>query len=223
MRYYDPSQNQLANYGPPPPIQQNPQYGNYMPMQQNNGYPQPNKNQMYGYQGTESIKNKLEGIEGVVIKQKFHLMEALVNVEQSNNYAVYRKKPDSKKKLKGKIFKYKEKSNFCARQCLSGSCKPYDMKVYNISKDDDDECMKCHKECTCSYYCFNREVMTCFLTEKGLNNIIGSVRDPFDCCDYTFEVYDERDNLDYILQADCCQAYFWCRCPCDACQGVHFD
>ena len=110
MRYSNPAENQLANYGPPPPMQQNygppppmqqyQQYGNgnYMPMQPPNGYPQQDNKQMYEYQDGGSLKHKLEGIEGVVVKQKFHLMEALVNIEQANNYAVYRKKPGTSKK-----------------------------------------------------------------------------------------------------------------------------
>jgi hypothetical protein len=42
---------------------------------------------------------------------------------------VYGTKSDGEINKKTPLFKCKEKSGFCSRLCLSGECRPFDMKV----------------------------------------------------------------------------------------------
>ena len=218
------SQQPQAGYGAPPvPAYPHPQNNNYGPPPQGNAYaPLPNQ-QLYQPEAMQPLHLKLQGIDGVVIKQKCDLLEAITGIEIANEYFVYRKQPGTKTAMNNKILKYKEKSGYWSRQCLKGSCKPYDMKVTNMSENDDEECMKCTKDCACTYYCLNRQFMSCFFTEDGSNTLLGTVRDPFSCCQFLFEIYDENNALNFILSGQCCQAFFWCRCPCESCQVVNFD
>lgn len=172
---------------------------------------------------------KLMQLEGVLIKQKFDLIEALSGCERPNIYYVYaRHKKDKDKKGKGgKLFKYKEKSTFYER-CMTGSCKPFRMKCSNEQKGADDaDCMRCDKECRCTYYCFNRADMKCYYTELAENGVgeehyMGKCYDPWDCMNYSFRIYTESENVDFLVQASCCQCYFYFNCPCEKCQLVIF-
>merc|ERR1712170_26801 len=131
------------------------------------------------------MDQKLMNLAGVIVKQKFELMEALSGCEFPNVYYVYPRARGDKDKKKGKkIFKYKEKSSFYDR-CLTGSCKPFHMKVENEQKHSEDEvCMRCQKECACTYYCLNRTEMKCTYTEiqekgGGETHDLGFCRDPW--------------------------------------------
>jgi len=188
-----------------------------MPMQQNVYIP---------------MDTKLMQMDGVFIKQKFEIMEALSGCEFPNIYYVYQRNKHDKDKKKGsKIFKYKEKSTFYER-CMTGSCKPFRMKVQNEQQTAEDEnCMKCTKECRCTYMCFNRADMVCHYTEMkeakvGPELYLGRCYDPWDCMNFSFKIFtgaDEKcEKVDYFVQANCCQCYFWMRCPCEKCQLVVF-
>ena len=175
------------------------------------------------------MNEKLMAVGGVIIKQKFNLLEAVSGCERPNVYYVYpRHKKDKDKKKGAKMFKYKEKST-CYERCLTGNCKPFRMKCHNKQKKDGDEeqCMECKKECRCTYYCCNRAEMHCYYTELeekegGETHYLGKCYDPYDCYNFTFKIYTQNDDCDYVVQATCCQWYFWLQCPCAKCQLVVF-
>lgn len=181
----------------------------------------------------KEMDKKLEEFEfGILVKQKYEIMEGITGCEFPNVYHVYKKDKMGKKKGE-KQFKYKEKSTFCERMA-SGACKPYKMKVFNEQKLHEDEiCMKCQKECFCSYMCCNRQYMLAYRVEGGNDNLLGMMYDVWSCCNLTFHIYDDESevdgskfgNLDYIVTAGRCQSYFWfgsC-CPCKSCQEVAFE
>lgn len=101
------------------------------------------------------------------------------------------------------------------------------MKVKNYQKHQDDEtCMRMEKECKCTYYCCNRQEMHCYYTEGGSEKNLGKCFDPWDLCNYRFKIYSDDvsgKDCDYVIQAKCCQLYFFCQCPCESCQTVNFD
>lgn len=47
---------------------------------------------------------------------------------------------------------------------------------------------------------------------RASNTKIGKVTRPFSCCNPYYEVYDEKDNLNYYISAKCCQCGFICPC-----------
>merc|ERR1739845_233086 len=129
---------------------------------------------------------KLMALPGVWIRQKFDIIEEISGCEFPNEYYVYERAPNDKKKKGPKIFKYKEKSTYCERQ-MTGGCKPFRMKVKNEQQGAPDGiCMRCDKECVCEYYCFNRGNMKCYYTEAadkgyGAEHYLGKCYDPWDC------------------------------------------
>jgi len=176
------------------------------------------------------LHTKLQQMDGCLVKQKFELLEELSGCEMPNIYYVYQRNKKNKDKKKGdKIFKYKEKSSWYERQCMTGSCKPFRMKVKNEqAMAEDEECMRCEKECKCTYMCCNRTEMKCYYTEAdntgtGTEQYLGKCYDPWDCMNFSFKIYTESENCEYFIQASCCQCYFWLKCPCEKCQLVIFN
>lgn len=176
----------------------------------------------------------LMSLPGVFIKQKMDWMEAFTGCERPNEYYVYARHPQKENKKKGsKIFKYKEHSDCCERQCLKGDCKPFDMKVKSeVTGAPDSQVMHCVKECRCTYLCFNRSDMKCYYNELkslgGPDLFLGKVYDPWDCCHFSFQIRTgpndaECNKIEYIIWGSVCQWYFCCRCPCKDCQRVEFE
>lgn len=204
-------------YSPPPPLG--------MPQNGNQGYNHPNLtknvNQQWightvngfngGYMGTT-----LEAMRGVYIKQKTDWSEAVTGIEKANQYKVG--DIDNKKHT---LFKAKEKSSFCARNCLSGACRPFDVKVKD--KRSDRTVLYFERDFSCTCYCLNRPEMKINAVNEANEEVyIGKIVDPFDCCNYQFAICDENDELIYTLTTPSCQLAFMCKCPCEECVRVEF-
>jgi hypothetical protein len=201
-----------------------------MQMQQMQGQNQAMMNAQHEASRYFSVQEKLEGMNpGVIVKQKFEIMEALSGCEFPNIYYVYGIKGNADEKgryKKGKKeFKYSEKSDCYDRFCLTGSCKPFTMKCKNLQKDEDKNqtAMRCKKDCKCTYYCWNRPTMECFLDETGVESFLGTCYDACDLYNYNYHLKTDQNEVEYYIKASCCQWYFWCGCcPCNACQTVKF-
>ena len=76
-------------------------------------------------------------------------------------------KKDGKVKKKGKpLWKAKEKSGCCSRNCLNNQCRPMKLKIQNCSQlDEDPTCIVMEKECSCTCLCFNRPVIDVYFNE----------------------------------------------------------
>lgn len=125
---------------------------------------------------------------GVYIKQKFDITEALTGYENKNKYYVYERSADGSKKGK-KILKCKEKSNACSRNCLSSAQRAFNMKCLNLF-DNEDLCLRMEKEYSCTLGCLNRPNMKVILIENGVERYVGKIVDNFDCFNYSFALYD---------------------------------
>ena len=64
--------------------------------------------------------------------------------------------------------------------------------------------------------------MECFVMEKGHEEPLGKCYDPWDCFNYSFTIRTDSGGDEYKIEADCCQCYFWCQCPCEMCNKVEF-
>lgn len=171
-------------------------------------------------------KEKLAEQTGIFVKQKFQLMEALTGCDQENRYNVYKLSKDGMDKKGKPIFKAKEKSGFCSRQCCHPSCRPFDMDVNNEDVNetvDDTPFMKLVRPFTCTICCCNRPYMDVTFVERDANERMGVIKAPCTCYDVQVDVYNASEDLKYKIVANCCQLGFWCKCPCDPCQHIHFD
>ena len=189
------------------------------------GQMQGQVNEMVSYKSLPEKMMHDNFANGVWIKQKIDVLEALTGIEAKNVYYAYRKAANGER-VGEPEFKFKENSGFCERQFLRGSCKRFRLECESTQRFGDKEhCMWCNKECKCTYYCLNRPEMECYYTEDGSDRLLGKVFDPFVCFKFGYQIVadDESESIDYTIIAKCCQWYFWMRCPCDDCQIVNFD
>ncbi len=83
--------------------------------------------------------------------------------------------------------------------------------------------------------CCNRPYMEIYHNEETMKGVpkdelrpdtgdklLGRVHDPFNCCDLTFNCYDDAGNKDYFIKGNCCQCGICCHCPCGPCKRVNF-
>lgn len=163
---------------------------------------------------------------GMFIKQKMDLMEVISGCDTPNKYLVHELQPSGGKKKK-EIFRCKEVSGCCARNCMSSDCKPFDMKVSKVCAlaefDNEDTCIHMSRECKCSFLCCNRPEMKISIVENGQDRYLGKVQDNCDCVNFSFNVYDAQDKVRFFIKAGCCQLGFWCKCPCEPCEKIVFD
>lgn len=164
--------------------------------------------------------------QGIYIKQKFDILEAMTGCDTPNRYYVFEQTPSGEAKKK-RIFKCKEKSGWCARNCMSSDCKPFDMEIKKCFKDEDydneEVVIRLERDCQCTCCCCNRPTMKVYLTERGQKTYLGKVVDSWDCCNYSYTVYDSGDQVRFFTKASCCQLGFCCKCPCEPCEKIEFD
>ena len=159
----------------------------------------------------------------VMIKQKMEWLEVVSGCETENRYHVYGFDPLTQQK-KAKLFKCREKSDWCSRQCLSGSCRPFKMNISTIKPNGEQEpFLQMERPCRCTFLCFNRPEVHVNLVENGRTEYLGKVIDPFRWCNMEVDTYDHVNEIRYRIYGSCCQLGTFCRCPCDPCQTFNFD
>jgi len=169
--------------------------------------------------------DKLMAVKGVYIRQKFPLLQAVTGCQQRHKHYVYALGPDGKCKKGSKMFKCKENSGCCMRQCCTPGCRSFDMDVhhkdYIDSNLDGKSFLKFERPFKCSFLCCNRPFMAVKLVENGQDVLLGKVVNPFECCDLKLKVFDGTDTLKYTIAGSCCQ--FGVLCPGPCCQEVKFN
>lgn len=163
---------------------------------------------------------------GVFVKQQFDAIEAITGCDTKNKYYVYEQTRDGGSKKK-RLFKAKEESGWCVRNCMSADCKPFDMKIKKCAidpdYDNDETVILLERDCKCTFLCCNRPELKVYLTENGQKVYLGKIVDSWDCINYSYTVYDAHDKVRFFIKASCCQLGFWCKCPCEACERIEFD
>lgn len=225
------NQNMQNPNMPPQQFNPNMQNPNMPPQQYNPNMQQPPQQYNPNMQNPNMVpafiphKQKIMQLSGVFIKQDFSLMEVIGGCEVENKYKIYAKKPGKTKKTGKKLYKAKEKSGCLSRNCLSGACRPMDIKIKNMTNlEDDPTSLRIHKPCTCTYLCLNRPTIFVDYSEDGQETNIGKIVDIFNCCNYDFSIYDSNGEKMFRITADCCQCGIWCKgCGgCGPCEKVDF-
>ena len=162
--------------------------------------------------------------QGVFIKQKFELLEALTGCETENRYGIYKYRPDGRA-YGTPILKCKEKSSWLARNCLPSGCRGFEMICYDMGTQMEDVVMILRRPYQIVVGPCCRPKMDVFLMDPATKAEvhIGSVLDNFDCCNFSFRGETPQQETRFHLEASCCQKAFWFKCPCDSCQKVTFD
>ena len=211
----------------------------YQPVPQQNGkLPQVSQAQMMAQmqamqqqmaQLKEQVRSKgweekVMKLQGVFIKQKFELFEAVTGCETENRYDVYKYRPDGRA-YGNPLLICKERSGCCARCCMTSDCRSFTMNCMDMGTETEDVVMIMRRPCQITCACLCRPRMDVFLYDPKtrMEEKIGTVVDNFDCCNFSFQGETPQGEVRFHLEAPCCQCAFWCKCPCDKCEKVVFD
>ncbi|KAL4469075.1 hypothetical protein ABPG72_007754 [Tetrahymena utriculariae] len=216
----------------------------YPPQQQQ--YAQQPYGQGYGQQGMPNIQmmpvqqyaviaiqnglQKLASAQGIFIEQRFEAIQALTGCQTPNIYKVFPADINGIQTSGQTIFKCKELSNCCVRQCIAPSCRPFDMAVTNQQGQIDcgqlssSTFIQMQRPFKCTCCCWNRPELSVTIVENGQNQYLGKVREPFRFCDLAVEIEDATGNIKFIIEGSCCQLGYICMgCPFQSCQEFTFE
>ena len=147
---------------------------------------------------------------GAIIRQQPGFIQALTGCETQNRYHVFLRSPMGLKYA----FKCNERSDTCARCCLSPNSRPLEIimrHVISMQELDTDLAkifINVNKPCTCACCCMCRPYMDVRLADNG--QYLGKIREPCTCCDIETEIYDMNGMLKYNIVGDCCQLGLCC-------------
>ncbi|KAL4469079.1 hypothetical protein ABPG72_007758 [Tetrahymena utriculariae] len=184
------------------------------------------------YINIKSGMAKLHELQGIYIKQRFDAGENLSGCEQPNIYKVYPADCNGDVISNQYIFKCKEKSSCCARNCIPGSKRPFNMIVKNRSGQltpsrdmvEDSNFLLLRRPYKCTCFCLSRPELEVFVTEQHANKILGKITQPFYFCSVGLEIQDLLGNVKYTIEGEsyCMPAIFCGNCPCRSCQQATF-
>ena len=147
------------------------------------------------------------------IVQHLAVLELLTGCETKNRYSVYITDTFGVQHL---LFKCKEDSSWCSRNCCYADVRPFIMKVKHVTlanQNSDsfaDSFAQFNKPFKCTCWCCNRPEMKGSFRDSG--EPFGKVIEPFRCCFSPFFYVIGQDNtVKYTIYLDCCQCGFYCR------------
>ncbi|KYN99609.1 putative phospholipid scramblase [Plasmodium gaboni] len=79
-----------------------------------------------------------------------------------------------------------------------------------ISKPD----ILMEKDCTCTFLCFNRPTIRMYdFSNNNNKELIGTIKAPYKCCSYNFNLFDSSNNKIMYMDDTCCQMSILFPCP----------
>lgn len=166
-----------------------------------------------------SAMEKIRTLPSVRVQQKRRWAEALTCYNQQNMYVVY-------DDVDRPLFWVQENTPACARNCIpQAECRPWVLDIHNIGPEGLPEgnhgvhfpkFLHVEKRCTCTCCCYDRPVAV--VTELPSNRVLGTVRDPFACCNFAYEVFDAAGR-ERLQGSACCTQKGLC-CPCPGCKAI---
>ena len=164
--------------------------------------------QMFMY--CEDPMKELAQSTGAIIRQEIEMVEAYTGCETQNRYQVFIQSPMGLKYA----FKCNERSGCCSRCCCANSCRGLEIVIRHIASAAEIDTdisrifIRAEKPCALGFLCCCRPHMDIKFEEN--KKYLGSVREPFACCDKDAEVYDANNNIRYKIVGDCCQIGLCC-------------
>jgi len=176
-------------------------------------------------EATKSAYQTLEKHSRLQLRQQRQWMEAMTGFEKNNKYCLR----DSEGK---DVFFVKENSACVERMCAGcagGLCKSWRMDIYLLGPsgiagglESMTPFIHLERPCHATLMCFNRPEV--IVTDAQTKMKIGSVREPFTCCNLKFQVLNAEDTPVLNVEACACQPGLICPMPCDGvpCQLIDF-
>ena len=169
--------------------------------------------------------NELNTIQKVYVIQKFELLETVTGCETPNQYYVFAKDQEGNKKY---LFKAKEHSNWCCRNCCPGSARSFSLDLKRVTQtaqgyEKKVDFAKFERPWRCTFCCFCRPEMTGkFEGEK--TGFLGKVVEPCTVCDPLIRIINSENVIAYTITCNCCQCGYRCRSSCfGRCSEVDFS
>ena len=153
---------------------------------------------------------ELANCTSLLIKQQPEFFEALTGYETQNRYHVFGQSAIGMKYL----FKCKERSGWFMRNCCPSNQREFDMEINHISTINNmaptmtKNFANAFKPFKCTICCLCRPELFIKLAEGQIN--IGTIKHIFTICDPEFHIFDERNQIKYIVNASCCQCGLLC-------------
>ena len=159
----------------------------------------------------------------VLIRQQPQFFEQISGCESPNRYFVFSQSPQTGFKM---LFKCKEQSECCQRNCCSASMREFVMDIKHIAnagalnENFQNSFVHVNKPFKCTCCCLERPEM---IANYSNGELVGKVKQPFSCCDPIFTIYDNAGTMRYYIYADCCQCGLCCSGPCAKMSEVTFN
>ena len=185
-------------------------YNYQMPSMQPLPPPQKPSGQGVVYIYVPDPMEELKNCTGVLIRQQPEYYEAITGCETANRYHVFGQTPQGMKYL----FKCREISGFCMRNCCPSNQREFNMDIIHIASQDQmspsftKRFANAFKPFKCPICCICRPEM--FLTINEDSKYVGKVKHVCTFLDPQFDIYDSENRLKYIVDADCCQCGLCC-------------
>ncbi len=228
-----------GQYPPPQPGYQPPMQGAYNSPQAVGGYQQPQAvggyNQPYAAPGYANQPMPQPGSvpyfggiqfvyvadpmaelafsTGVLIRQQAQFLEQMTGCESPNRYFVFSQSPQTGMKL---LFKCREHSDCCQRNCCPADNREFNMSIKHIASanfimDDNFTTPFVHvrKPFKCTCCCLDRPEMLINFGADG--QPLGRIKQRFTLCDPVFTIYDNSGLKRFTIHGDCCQCGLLCK------------
>ncbi|ANQ07143.1 Uncharacterized protein PCOAH_00014740 [Plasmodium coatneyi] len=173
----------------------------------------PPQQQMHMF--TNDWKSILAPLKSCRIKQQFDDREFLADfamgmkLDFNNRYLVLDAATELLK------FTAIESSDCCNRNCLPKMCIPINMKILTYGKELSRPDIMVEKDCSCTMLCLNRPTIKMYgFSNNNNKELIGTIKSPFSCCSYKFDLYDSAMRKIIYMDDTCCQLSILFPCPC---------
>ena len=147
--------------------------------------------------------NEIEKCTGIIIKQEPAFFELVSGCERNIAYHIIGESSQGNKYL----FRCEENTGCLMRWLCPTGLRKLDMNILHVASPENPSSIKKFgnslKPFACPCFCLCRPEIFLTLDESGQK--IGSVKEPFSCCDTLFEIYDDKNEIKYLIKARCCQ------------------
>ncbi|CXI08518.1 phospholipid scramblase, putative [Plasmodium berghei] len=107
-----------------------------------------------------------------------------------------------------------ENSEFFSRNCLPKMCIPINMKILSYGKELVKPDIMVEKDCSFTICCLNRPIIKMYdFSNNNNKKLIGTIRPPFSCCSFKFDLFDASNKKIIYMDDTCCQMSILCPCP----------
>jgi len=146
-----------------------------------------------GIQGCPPGLEYLTQIDQLLVKQKVEIFEVMTNIETANKYKI-------KNSMGQDVYKAKEKSNFCTRQC----CGPIRCFQMEITDNTGREVLHLDRPLNCATCCFPCCLQKLTVTSPITGEVLGLIKQKWHPFLPVFEICDANENVVLKMEGPFC-------------------